>query len=136
MLTLSDGQYIEVQSSTTNISYIVSGNTFQGHIQGGGILAEGFFYAKNKIYTSTGKSEVSLLFNNNNQPTDTILTVWIEGSKTFEGTVVSGGSVSFDGAWKVYNAAGIQMLDSGFERIIVSTIAPSNPTIGDLWIQI
>lgn len=136
MLTLSNGQYIEARSSKTNISFVVSGNKWSGSVSGGGILSEGFFYSKNKIYTSVGKSEVSLLFANTNQFTDTVLTIWMEGSKMFQGTVVTGGSVSFDGEWKVYNADGIQMLDSGFERITVSTIAPSNPSIGDLWISI
>lgn len=136
MLTLSNGQYIEAYSNTTNVSYVISGDTFAGSVESGGILAEGFVQTKKKLYTATGRSEVQIVFANTNQATDTILTVWLQGSKIFEGTMIAGGSATFDGTWKIYNEDGIQMLDSGFERITVSSVFPSNPSIGDLFILI
>lgn len=128
MLQLAPGQYITATSSTTNTSYTVVGEE--------GIVAQGFFYTLKILYTATSAETVSLLFTNHNQNDDTILTVYVGEVRVYTATIPSGGSVSFDGSWKMYNAAGMQMLDSGFERITVSEIAPSNPSIGDLWVQI
>lgn len=136
MFSLSSGQYIEAQSSTTNISYVVSGTTYSGAVASSGVLSEGFFMPKKKFFTATYRSDVSILFANTNQNTDSVLTVWVQGSKIFSGTLSAGGSASFDGEWKVYNSNGVQVLDSGFEHITVSENAPSNPSIGDLWIDI
>lgn len=131
MLQLATGQYIAASSSTSNVSYTITGSSKQS-----GILAQGFFYTLKTLYTATGLAEVTLLFTNHNQTTDTVISVYVGTTRVFTGTLPSGGSASFDGSWKVYNAAGMQMLDSGFERITVSEIAPSNPSIGDLWVDI
>jgi hypothetical protein len=106
MFTLSSGQTIEAASSATNISYIISG-------AGRGIVSEGFINSRKHLYTATATSELSLLFANKNQNSDTTLYIWIEDSLMFKGTVSAGGSVSFDGHWRIYNPDGLQMLDSG-----------------------
>lgn len=128
MLQLSTGQYIAATSSTSNVSFTVVG--------GGGIVAQGFFYTLKTLYTANNLASVTLLFTNHNQDTDTVINVYVGTTRVFTGTIPSGGSATFDGTWVIYNAAGMQMLDSGFERITVSEIAPSNPSIGDLWIDI
>lgn len=135
MLQLATGQYIAASSSTSNVSYTITG-IVNGSGNISGILAQGFFYTIKTLYTAAGLAEVTLLFTNHNQTTDTVISVYVGTTRIFTGTLPSGGSASFDGSWKVYNAAGMQMLDSGFERITVSEIAPSNPSIGDLWVDI
>lgn len=135
MISLSAGQPLYGFSSTTNISYTIEGK--EGTVNK--VFAHGFFYQGKVLFTPTNDVEVGIFLSNNNQPDSTEVKIYVGGSnptqQIFQCTLEADWSVSYDGDWKVYDQNGLLRI-AGNPQITVSDTAPSNPSMGDLWVEL
>lgn len=135
MIRLNTGQTVYASSTTTNISYTLEGR--EGNINK--ILAHGFFYSLKELYVAPSQAEFFVFLSNNNQSDTTEVRFFIGGdgntNQIFKCTLEANWSVSYDGDWKVYDQNGLLRIASN-PQITVSDTAPSNPSMGDLWVDL
>ncbi len=137
MISLSAGQSLFASSSASNVTFTLVGNI--GNTQS--VLAQGFFLANRAIFTATANTTISKIYLHNYTGIDTIMTLRAVENAAI-GTIytaelfVGYSATLTDVGWTIYDANGAPVVNSGCTNITVSSVAPVNPSLGDLWVQI
>ena len=143
MLSLAAGQSIYGQSSSGNVVYTITGIVASGTTETYKVLASGFFGGTTLLFTPTGGTRVTSISMHNpaSITDDLVVTVYIGGTGTsnvvYKANLLQEYTLTYDeDGWRVHNSAGEEVIDTGCVNIIVSQIAPTNPSLGDLWVQL
>lgn len=134
MITLNAGEAMYGTSSDSNIVYTLYNNAE--------ILMQGFFQMPQKVmYQAATKKTITGIFLHNNNNIDTQVIVQAVGNNSnniiYKAHMLAGYSATYAGGhWTMYDEDGVPVIRDIGTNITVSDTAPSNPSMGDLWVDL
>jgi hypothetical protein len=137
LIRLQQGNFIRLETNNTIVAYQIRFGDASTEIVQSRVTDD----VPRTIHTVTKTSEVisGITIWNTSESTSTTIQLFFNGDTVLERPYIvnlepSGFTIIEDDV-KVYDSAGL-LLTGGCTNITVSAIAPTNPSLGDLWVSI